>query len=159
MTPGKYVHASLSSTRAARRSNRFSNAFSPGLRYRRENRFEEGDRCGSFSEVGTRAPRPSGEGGSNPSSPLLGLWIVKGHARTRKCPVRKFVQHLPARMIAGMAGELGAPKPGWDVHQLHQRRPGVVVRGERIGIETEAFRRVPCSRCASARCQLKWPRK
>jgi hypothetical protein len=55
--------------------------------------------------------------------------VRKGYAGTRKGPVRKFVQNLPAGGIAGMAGEFGAPEIGRGVEQLNQRRPGIVVDG------------------------------
>jgi len=65
--------------------------------------------------------------------------IGKRDTRAREGFVREFMQGLPARMIPWMAHQLGAPQIGWGIQQLHQCRSGVVVRGECLSIETEAF--------------------
>jgi hypothetical protein len=68
--------------------------------------------------------------------------IGKWFARAREDPVCEFVQDLPARMVPRVAGQLGAPQIRWGVQQLYERRPKVVIRGERLGIEMEAFLQV-----------------
>ena len=87
--------------------------------------------------------------------------IGKRNSWARKGPVREVMQRPPARRVARVTSQLGAPKIRRCIQELHQSRAIIFVRSECLVIETEAFRHIAllqmCKRKVPAQVATKGP--